>query len=142
LNPGDFSRLLVPAGQASAGHLRILVPLFDRTAMKLLLVATFLLSLISPRLHAQAPEPRLDRLESHSQMTVERVGRLESKVNRLENTVREYGSAAFVAAAMAALWAQNTRRNAWLWFFMGAFFAPITLLVLLYKNSNDKPPHV
>ncbi len=37
-----------------------------------------------------------------------------------------------------ALWAQNTNRSAWLWFFLGLFFAPLTGLVLLYKNSQDR----
>jgi len=48
---------------------------------------------------------------------------------------------AILFGAFCALWAQNTRRNAWLWFFMGAFFNVITVLVLLGKNSSD-PPHI
>lgn len=48
------------------------------------------------------------------------------------------GSVVFLFAIFCAYWAQATRRNAWLWFFLGLFFAPITGLVLLYKNSNDR----
>ena len=40
-------------------------------------------------------------------------------------------------AAFCALWAQNTRRSAWLWFFLGLLFSVITVIVLLYKNSQD-----
>ncbi len=40
-------------------------------------------------------------------------------------------------AAFCALWAQNTRRSAWLWFFLGLFFSVIAVVVLLYKNSQD-----
>lgn len=48
------------------------------------------------------------------------------------------GLAVFLFAIFCAYWAQETKRNAWLWFFMGVFFPPITGLVLLYKNSQDK----
>ena len=44
----------------------------------------------------------------------------------------------FLFAIFCAYWAQTTRRNAWLWFFLGLFFAPITGLVLLYKTANDR----
>ena len=44
----------------------------------------------------------------------------------------------YLSAERSALRAQQTGRNAWLWFFLGLFFNVITLLVLLYKNSIDK----
>lgn len=52
----------------------------------------------------------------------------------------EYASVAlvfFLFAIFCAYWAQTTNRSAWLWFFMGWFFAPITGLVLLAKNSKE-----
>ena len=42
----------------------------------------------------------------------------------------------FLFAIFVAYWAQTTKRSAWLWFFLGLLFAPITGLVLLYKNSH------
>ena len=48
------------------------------------------------------------------------------------------GMVLFLFAIFCAYWAQTTGRNAWLWFFAGLFFAPITGLVLLYKNANKK----
>lgn len=48
------------------------------------------------------------------------------------------GAVIFLFEAFCALWAQNTQRNPWLWFFLGVFFSVITVLVLLYKNSKDK----
>lgn len=72
-----------------------------------------------------------------AQLTERRVERVETRVAKLERAGRNYAPASFVAGVLAALWAQNTRRNAWLWFFMGVLFAPITLLILLYKNSAD-----
>jgi len=67
--------------------------------------------------------------------------RLETRVARLESKVSDHaakGATAMLFGAFCALWAQNTRRNAWLWFFMGTFFTIITVLVLLYKNSEDR----
>jgi hypothetical protein len=43
----------------------------------------------------------------------------------------------FLFGIFCAYWAQTTRRNAWLWFFLGLFLAPIAGLIILYKNSND-----
>ena len=76
-------------------------------------------------------------LEAVAQLTERRVERVESRVDKLERAGRDYAPASLVAGVLAALWAQNTRRNAWLCFFLGVLFAPITLLALLYKNSVD-----
>lgn len=43
----------------------------------------------------------------------------------------------FICGSICALWAQNTRRNSWLWFFFGFFGAFIALLALLWTNSRD-----
>ena len=48
------------------------------------------------------------------------------------------GFVAFLFGIFTAYWAQTTRRSAWLWFFLGLLFAPITGVVLLYKNSEDR----
>ena len=54
------------------------------------------------------------------------------------DTYAPVGLVFFLFAIFCAYWAQTTRRNTWLWFFMGWLFAPITGLVLLYKNSRDR----
>ncbi len=82
-------------------------------------------------------------LSAHSvaQSDTARLDKLQQRLAQLEQHPRSSdaaGLAAFVCAAFCALWAQQTERNAWLWFFLGLFFNVITLLVLLYKNSNDK----
>jgi outer membrane murein-binding lipoprotein Lpp len=69
------------------------------------------------------------------------IANLQMRVAQLENRVTSHaadGVAVFVAGAFCALWAQNTGRSAWAWFFLGMLFNVVTLLVLLYKNSNDK----
>lgn len=48
------------------------------------------------------------------------------------------GAALFLFGAFCALWAQNTGRSAWLWFFLGLLFSVITVIFLLYKNSKDR----
>jgi hypothetical protein len=48
------------------------------------------------------------------------------------------GMVFYLFGLFCAYWAQSTSRNAWLWFFLGLFFAPITGLVLLYKNSQGR----
>lgn len=70
----------------------------------------------------------------------QRVNALEHDVLQLEYLTRSSSAAGGVFilfGAFCALWAQGTRRNAWLWFFMGAIFSIISVLVLLYKNSKD-----
>ena len=71
-------------------------------------------------------------------------GELENRVSKLERKFEAFdrkapgaGLALFGIASLCALRAQNTRRSGVLWFFLGLFFSGITLLVMLYKNSND-----
>jgi hypothetical protein len=77
-------------------------------------------------LSAVAANAQTDSLE-------ERVGRLERGLND-----KSGGAALFLFGAFCALWAQNTGRSAWAWFFLGLFFSVITVIVLLYKNSKDR----
>lgn len=71
----------------------------------------------------------------------ESINRLENRVDRLEHTIAQIGNdqglTLILFGAFCALWAQNTGRSGWLWFFLGLFFSIITVLVLLWKNSND-----
>jgi cell division protein FtsW (lipid II flippase) len=68
-------------------------------------------------------------VESHEQ----RLTRLEQRVNHMDSLV----GASVLCAALCALWAQNTGRNPWLWFFLGLIFSVIAVLVMLYKNAED-----
>jgi len=56
----------------------------------------------------------------------------------LDSTYARIRLVFFLFAVFCAYWAQTTNRNAWLWFFLGWFFAPITGLVLLYKNARAR----
>lgn len=66
---------------------------------------------------------------------------LEHRVSKLEQAVQStsnVGIPLFLFGAFCALWAQNTSRNPWLWFFLGLLFSAISVLVLLYKNGQDR----
>ncbi len=77
-----------------------------------------------------------------AQKTVqERVEDLENRVDQLDRSLESkssIGAVLFLYGVFCALWAQNTGRNPWLWFFTGALFNVITVIVLLVKNSNDR----
>jgi protein-S-isoprenylcysteine O-methyltransferase Ste14 len=68
-----------------------------------------------------------------------RVARLESQVQEQQNRA---GSAMFLVlilfGAFCALWAQNTGRSSWLWFFCGVAFNVVTVIVLLINNAADR----
>jgi hypothetical protein len=69
----------------------------------------------------------------------QRIRELERKVVSVESDLKGIstgGALAFLFGAFCALWAQYTRRNAWLWFFLGICFHVITVIVLLYKNAH------
>ncbi|MBE9118173.1 hypothetical protein IQ249_19965 [Lusitaniella coriacea LEGE 07157] len=86
-------------------------------------------------------ESRIRSLELQVETLDSQVEALNRKVSRLQNRVSDYtdgGIALVLVGSFCALWAQNTGRNAWSWFFLGTWFAPITLLVLLSKNSSDR----
>ncbi len=76
-----------------------------------------------------------------------RVDQLNKRINQLESRQRQPfteihreagGAVVFLFGTFCALWAQNTNRNPWLWFFLGLLFNVITVLVLLAKNSDDR----
>ncbi len=73
-----------------------------------------------------------------SEVIERRVSSLESKIAALQREVGDVPTIAlFLTGAFCALWAQNTRRSGWLWFFLGLFFSIFAVLFLLAKNSGD-----
>ena len=93
---------------------------------------------------AHAQNSSNDVLKDSVDRPTSRVQTLERENQKLEKTQRQLvndsGGAAvvlFLFGAVCALWAQNTGRNAWLWFFLGLFFNIITVFFLLSKNAGD-----
>lgn len=64
---------------------------------------------------------------------------LESRVSKVERELNDNsgGIILFLCGAFCALWAQNTGRNSWLWFFLGLVCSGIAVLVVLWKNADD-----
>jgi hypothetical protein len=94
-----------------------------------LFILTVLLALSSPAICSPTPNAN------------EKNDRIEFVIGPMKISPGSTGSAIiFLFGAFCALWAQNTNRNAWLWFFLGLFFTILTVFVLLYKNSKDKNP--
>lgn len=82
-----------------------------------------------------------DELSSLSQ----KVDQLEEQVNAqatelsdIRRIARNSAPLLFLFAAFSALWAQNTGRSAWLWFFLGAIFSVFTVLFVLAWNRDQK----
>jgi len=48
------------------------------------------------------------------------------------------GLVLFLFGGFCALWAQNTRRNPWLWFFFGFFLSALAVIALLIRNRDDR----
>jgi hypothetical protein len=74
------------------------------------------------------------------EQTDRRIAELERRINSLPTPIQTHGDngvLVFLFGVFCALWAQNTGRSAWLWFFLGLFFSVITVIVLLSKNSED-----
>jgi len=87
-----------------------------------------------------APQPVI--AQQNLEQLDRRVANLERRVAAQPTVIQEHGptggTLAFLFGVFCALWAQNTNRRAWLWFFLGLFFSVITVIVLLVKNSNDR----
>lgn len=70
----------------------------------------------------------------------EHFDQITRRIDGLETRIQRTGTAVilFLFAAFCALWAQNTNRNAVLWFILGWFFHVIAVVILLAKNSDDR----
>jgi len=86
--------------------------------------------------HAQS-DSSLDvqRLKSDVQYLKSRLDSVESKASRTEDYIP---FVLIIFGAFSALWAQNTGRNPWLWFFLGYVFSIITVIVILVKNPRSR----
>jgi len=105
-----------------------------RRLADLLLLAFVLSGLVSVVIPAIGSELTVSAQTDagHTEDLTARVARLESRA-----TTSAGAAVTFLFGAFCALWAQNTKRNPWQWFFVGMFFNVIAVLVLLAKNADD-----
>jgi hypothetical protein len=109
-------------------------PGMARLVVSSLFIALLFVFVPTPALADEGLDRRVAEIES-------RVAGLQSQVASIPSSVQSHGSdggVLFLFGDFCALWAQNTNRNAWLWFFLGLIFSVITVLVLLTKNSEDR----
>jgi len=83
-------------------------------------------------------EQRIRDLERQIQTMNQSIQNIQNKP--VSHTTNTGGAEFWLFGAFCALWAQNTNRNPWLWFFLGLFFSVITVIVLLVKNAGDRRP--
>lgn len=85
-------------------------------------------------------ERRVDDLQREVDSVNLKLTSVEWQIQHLLNSINDSstGVSLILFGAFCALWAQNTDRNPWLWFFMGLLFSVVTVIVLLVKNSNDQ----
>ena len=101
----------------------------------LILLSVILLSAISDKSFAQE---EVAALENRVAQLERQVKSQSAELSRLEEIATNVAPLAFLFGAFCALWAQNTGRNAWLWFFMGAIFNIITVLFLLGLHKRPE----
>ncbi len=90
---------------------------------------------------APAPAQADERGDRRMEELENRITTIENRVAHLPTTIVSRGSdgaVLFLYGCFCALWAHNTNRNPWAWFFLGLFFSVITAIVLLALNSDDR----
>lgn len=107
----------------------------------------FLISVILPGLLLFASMTSLAAQQNlpagYVQTTDQKIASLQEEVRRLKSSndaAAAGGMVSFLFGAFCALWAQNSKRSAWLWFFLGLLFSVIAVIVLLVKNAGDRRP--
>src|SRR5438093_5863654 len=100
--------------------------------------ATFALAALLLVLHA----PTLARADETTEQLRERIAALEARLNHMEWLPVPHdsrlGALMILYGAFCALWAQNSGRSPWLWFFLGLVFSFIAVIFLLIKNADDR----
>lgn len=107
--------------------------------MKTVFIILFfaLVSLIAPQI-AVSQSDGIKTLQSRVSQLERRQNKQQTKIEQIEDIAKNGAPLAFLFAVFCALWAQNTGRNSWLWFFLGLFFSLVTVLFVLAKNDGGR----
>ena len=102
-----------------------------------------LMGLAGENLFAQVPATNQEKqLEQEVDSLRLEIESYSERLNKLEQDFGVVGAIFFfiffLYGLVCALWAQNTGRDAWFWFFMGMCFNIITVCVVCCKNSKDR----
>jgi hypothetical protein len=105
-----------------------------KAVLTLLFLLVWVVMVVASARSDETADRRVQELEG-------RLAQLENRFAHLPAPVVQHGSGGaivFLYGCFCALWAQNTNRNPWLWFFLGLFFSSLAALILLAKHSNDR----
>ena len=106
-----------------------------------LIFSLFIGAIVANNLQGQVPDStRIQQLEEQVDSQRCAIERFDRRLDDVEDDIKDkasIGLVLFLFGTFCALWAQNSGRNPWSWFFLGAFFNFITVLVLLSQNSQD-----
>lgn len=104
----------------------------------ILLVSPVIFAVDADSITFEQVDARLDKIEQKQSKLDRELSRetqdLEHRMDQLEDNAAA-GIGLFVSGILCALWAQFTRRSAWVWFFFGLFLAPIALVAMVWKNA-------
>jgi hypothetical protein len=81
------------------------------------------------------------KIEAQNQEIQNLKNHLSSETSNLREKVNDYAPTTlvlFLFGGFCALWAQNTNRNPWFWFFFGMFLSVLAVIGLLISNANDR----
>lgn len=104
----------------------------------LLMALVTLFSLFWFSTTANASEEEIANLQARVYQLEQENKRQSSKIETVEEIAKKSAPLLFLFGAFCALWAQNNRRNAWGWFFLGAIFSVFAVLFVL--SLNKEPP--
>lgn len=113
-----------------------------RKALVLIFALFIIVVIIENNLQAQLPDStRIQQLQERVDSQQRAIKKLDRRMDEAKDDIEDRASTGlvlFLFGTFCALWAQNSGRNPWLWFFLGAIFNFITVIILLSKNSQDK----
>lgn len=115
---------------------------YGATRVRAILIGTLLLAALSTGYPRPAPAHSSARAQQDVNAQLERltlrVSQLEARPQTLVRQDHMATGFLFLTGVFCALWAQNTNRNPWLWFFLGVIFSGLTLVILLANNAADR----
>jgi hypothetical protein len=113
--------------------------------LPVLFTVLILMSLAGENLFAQVPATTQEKqLAQEVDSLRHEIESYNERLSGLESNIEDKADAGIIGfflllfGVFCALWAQNTGRKAWLWFWLGVCFNIITGIFLLSKNSKDR----
>ena len=95
-------------------------------------------------LNAQVNAAEFQEMKNKIEEQKIKIETLENRLNTTNSVLNQESSkyasvfmVLFLYGVFCAIWAQNTGRNVWTWFFLGLFFSVLTVIALLSINSKD-----